>query len=61
MKKVSTYIWEHKFAYLLAFLSLVISVALDMLSPQLTRRIVDDVILGGKTEILTPQIGRAHV
>ncbi len=54
MKKVSTYIWEHKFAYLLAFLSLVISVALDMLSPQLTRRIVDDVILGGKTEILTP-------
>ncbi len=42
------------FAYLLAFLSLVISVALDMLSPQLTRRIVDDVILGGKTEILTP-------
>ena len=54
MKKVSTYIWEHKFAYLLAFLSLVISVALDMLSPQLTRRIVDDVILGGKAEILTP-------
>ena len=54
MKKVSTYIWEHKFAYLLAFLSLVISVALDMLSPQLTRRIVDDVILGGKPEILTP-------
>ena len=54
MKKVSTYIWEHKFDYLLAFLSLVISVALDMLSPQLTRRIVDDVILGGKTEILTP-------
>ena len=54
MKKVSTYIWEHKFAYLLAFLSLVISVALDMLSPQLTRRIVDDVILGGTTEILTP-------
>ena len=50
MKKVSTYIWEHKFAYLLAFLSLVISVALDMLSPQLTRRIVDDVILGGKPE-----------
>ena len=29
MKKVSTYIWKHKFAYLMAFLSLVISVALD--------------------------------
>ena len=54
MKKVSTYIWKHKFAYLMAFLSLVISVALDMLSPQLTRLIVDDVILDGQIQKLTP-------
>ena len=49
MKKISTYIWEHKFAYLFAVCSMLISVSLDMLSPQLTRQIVDDVILGGDT------------
>lgn len=48
MKKLSSYIWEHKFAYLLAICSLLISVSLDMLSPQLTRHIVDDVITGGE-------------
>lgn len=52
MKKISTYIWEHKFAYLLAVLSMVISISLDMLSPQLTKRIVDDVILGENIELL---------
>ena len=53
MKKISTYIWEHKFAYLFAVCSMLISVSLDMLSPQLTRQIVDDVILGGDTNKLT--------
>lgn len=48
MKKLSSYIWEHKLAYLLAICSLLISVSLDMLSPQLTRHIVDDVITGGE-------------
>ena len=50
MKKISTYILEHKFAYLIAVCSMLISVSLDMLSPQLTKRIVDDVILGGDTD-----------
>ena len=48
MKKLSSYLWEHKFAYFLAIISMVISVSLDMLSPQLTRHIVDDVIIGGQ-------------
>lgn len=48
-KKLSAYILEHKFAYLFATLSMIISVALDLLSPQLTRRIIDDVIIGGQT------------
>ncbi len=48
MKKLSSYLWEHKFAYLFAIVSMVISVSLDMLSPQLTRHIVDDVIIGGQ-------------
>ena len=54
MKKISTYILEHKFAFLFAILSMVISICLDMLSPQLIRIIVDDVILGGNLSLLTP-------
>ncbi len=53
MKKLSSYIWEHKFAYFFAITSMIISVSLDMLSPRLTKHIVDDVILGGHTEKLT--------
>lgn len=53
MKKLSTYIWEHKFAFLFATLSMMISVSLDMLSPQLTRLIVDDVIIKGKENMLS--------
>ena len=52
MKKLRTYIWEHKFAYIFAIASLIISVSLDMLSPQLTEHIIDDVILGGQMELL---------
>lgn len=54
MKKITTYIWEHKFAYGFVLLSMIISVSLDMLSPQLTKHIVDDVILGGDLAKLTP-------
>lgn len=54
MKKISSYIWEHKFAFLFAVTSMVISVSLDMLSPQVTKSIVDDVILGGNMNLLTP-------
>lgn len=46
MKKVSTYILEHKFAFLFGIFSIIIVVSLDMLSPQLTKHIVDDVIIG---------------
>ena len=54
MKKMSTYVWEHKFAFFFAVLAMVISISLDMLSPQLTRHIVDDVIIGGQVERLIP-------
>ena len=47
MKKISTYIWENKIPYLLAVASLLIAVTLDMLSPRLTKSVVDDVIVGG--------------
>lgn len=54
MKKLSTYIFEYKFHYLLAIASLVISVFLNLFSPQLTRSIIDDVIVGGQTDKLIP-------
>mgnify|MGYP002708158411 FL=1 len=52
MKKLSTHIKEHLPAYLLAVFSLVVSVALDMLSPQLTKKIIDDVIGNGNIAAL---------
>lgn len=47
MKKLSSYIWEYRWPYLLALTSLLIAVTLDMLAPRLTAHVVDDVIVGG--------------
>lgn len=52
MKKLSAYMKEHTLAYLLAVACLVAGVGLDMLSPQLTRRIIDDVIGRGDLPLL---------
>lgn len=48
---------EHKFGYLLGFVSMVIAVSLDMVSPQLTKHIIDDVIVGGRIDILKYLLG----
>lgn len=56
-KKLSTYIWEYKWSYAFAILSLLISVSLDMLSPMLTMHIIDDVILGGNISLLPYLLG----
>ncbi len=47
MKKISSYIWEYRLSYLGAILSLLIAVTLDMLSPRLMAKMVDEVIVGG--------------
>lgn len=47
MKKLSSYIWEYKIPYLIAVVSLLIAVTLDMMAPRLTAHVVDDVIVGG--------------
>lgn len=52
MKPISFHIRKRLPAYLLAIFSLVICVALDMLSPQLTKQIIDDVIGGGNLSAL---------
>lgn len=65
-KKLSGYIFEQKFTYIFAILSMIISVSLDLIAPQLTKRIIDDVIIGGQTDklkyllggILTVGVGR---
>lgn len=56
-KKLSTYIWEYKWHYFFAILSLLASVSLDMLAPMLTMHIIDDVILGGNLSILPYLLG----
>lgn len=48
MKKISAYIFEHKFRYLLAIAAMIISVTLDLMAPQFTKHIIDDVIIGGQ-------------
>lgn len=52
MKKLSRHILDHFWGYAGAILCLVIGVALDMLSPQLTRRIIDEVIGEGNIALL---------
>ncbi|MDO4291609.1 MAG: ABC transporter ATP-binding protein [Eubacteriales bacterium] len=53
MKKLSYYLKQHIPGYVFAILSMVIAVSLDLLSPQLTRRIIDDVIVGGQLQELS--------
>ena len=53
MKKLYTYIGGHWYAYLFAIASMVIAIVLDMLYPRITQSIVDDVILGGESSLLT--------
>ena len=52
MKKISRYILKYWYAYILAILCIVIAVSLDMLSPQVTKRIIDNVIIEGDMALL---------
>ena len=53
MKKLHTYIGHYWYGYLFAICSMIIATGLDMVYPQITQRIVDEVITGGKMELLT--------
>lgn len=50
--KLSKYIFKYWYTYLLALICIITAVSLDMLSPQVTRRVIDDVIIDGDTELL---------
>jgi ATP-binding cassette, subfamily B, multidrug efflux pump len=53
MKKLSSYVLDNRYFYFIAIFCMVIQVGLDMLSPQITKRIIDDVIGNGQIGILT--------
>lgn len=53
MKKIYRYIGHYWYGYLFAIFAMVMAIGLDMLYPQITKKIVDDVILGGQMAILT--------
>ena len=52
MKKLHTYVGKHWLGYVFAILCMVIAIVLDMIYPMITESIIDDVMLGGKTELL---------
>ena len=52
MKKLHTYVGKHWLGYVFAILCMVIAIVLDMIYPMITESIIDDVMLGGKKELL---------
>jgi ATP-binding cassette subfamily B protein len=50
--KLTKYLIKYWYAYLLALICIITAVSLDMLSPQVTRRVIDDVIIGGDMALL---------
>lgn len=57
MRKTGFYFKKYWFAYLMALLGLLIYEGLDMVSPMVTKSIIDDVITDGKTELLAGLLG----
>lgn len=52
MKKILKYIAHYWYAYVFAIACMIAAIVLDMMYPMITRSIVDDVIVGGKMELL---------
>lgn len=53
MKKLYTYMGRYWYGYLFAVFAMVMAIVLDMMYPKITKDIVDKVILGGQSELLT--------
>lgn len=52
MKKISSYVLKYWYGYLAAVLCMLVAIGLDMLYPEVSRRIIKNVFLGGKMELL---------
>ncbi len=57
MKKLSSYILKYWYVYIFALLCMITATTLDMIYPQITRSIIDDVITDGQLELLTGLLG----
>lgn len=53
MKPLTHYMRRYWKLYLFGFVSMLISICLDMMSPQITKSIINDVIIGGQMGLLT--------
>lgn len=53
MKKIRVYIGKYWLAYIAAIACMAAAIVLDMLYPKITQSIVDDVIIGGRQQLLT--------
>jgi ATP-binding cassette subfamily B multidrug efflux pump len=54
MKRLFHYLRKYRWYYVLAIIAMLIGIGLDMFNPRLLKVIVDEVIIGGKTDILRP-------
>lgn len=51
-KRIMHYIWKYKYLMIIPLISIAITVGLDLFNPYLTKVLIDDVIIGGKMELL---------
>ena len=52
MKKLRTYLMRYWYLYLFGMICMIAAIVLDMITPQITRRIIDEVIVGGQRQLL---------
>ena len=52
MRNLGKYVKKYGILYVVAIAAMVVSILLDAASPQITRHIIDDVIVGGRLELL---------
>lgn len=52
MKNLWKYVNKYCFLYVLAIAAMIVSILLDAAAPQITKRLIDDVIVGGELQIL---------
>ena len=45
MKKLRTYLMRYWYLYLFGMICMIAAIVLDMITPQITRRIIDEVIV----------------
>ena len=57
MKKLSSYVFKYWYVYIFALFCMLTATTLDMIYPQITRSIIDDVITDGRLELLTRLLG----